>query len=765
MLLLPVACAMWCSCPAAHAAAIELARDGKSAYVIVIGDQAGQTARYAARDLQHHLKLVTGAELPIVTPATLAGGDAPKILIGRNPITREILGKEYDYAGLGDDGIVVRTVGDDIILTGGRARGTMYAVQTFLEDVAGVRWWTSSEATIPRRPTLTVEIPLDIRYVPKFRYREVFNADVMYKPRAEFATRLRLNGQHQNISREMGGHYSLLGWCHTSFALIPPNEHFAKHPEWFAMLDGKRQTGSQLCLTNRKMQKALIARALDWVRKNPDAGMISVSQNDTHGPCQCPDCAAVVAEEGSESGPWIRLCNAVAAEINKEFPEFLVETLAYQYTRKPPKKTKPSKNVLVRLCSIEANFAKPLSSDANKEFGDDLRGWKAIAPNLFIWNYVTNFANYLIPHPNMTSLAADLRFFADHNVIGVFEQGDYSNDRAGDFLPLRTWLLAKLLWDPSQDQEKLTQEFLTGYYGPAAPHLAKYLHVVNAPAENEQFRIGCYNGSTTFLSDAAIEQALKHFDDAARAVAGDKELERRVLREKLAIDHVRLLRFDFDGAVKRHANPEAARGEYTALVNAWAKSAKAFGVANFSEQQGLDAYVPVLAGRALRFIPPTIPPAGATLAPGQFEIQEDQFYLYRAPQLSTLVDDEKASNGRAARMPAGHSEWAVQFHVPDNDKIAGKGPWTCYLLIRVDADGAKRGGAFSFGLHDPTSGRFLARDNVGLEQVPDDGSYRAYGLTIDELKPGMYFWVAPPASAAKVRGVYVDRMFIQKQQP
>jgi hypothetical protein len=223
------------------------------------------------------------------------------------------------------------------------------------------------------------------------------------------------------------------------------------------------------------MQKVLIARALELARKNPKAGMISISQNDTLGACQCPDCAAVVKEEGSESGPWIRLCNIVAAEINKEYPDFLVETLAYQYTRKPPKLTKPSKNVIVRLCSIEADFSHPLAGESNKSFGDDLRGWKAIAPNLFIWNYVTNFADYVIPHPNMTPLAADLRFFADHNVIGVFEQGDSLNDRAGDFLPLRTWLLVKLLWDPSQDQAKLTEEFLNGYYGAAGPHLAKSL--------------------------------------------------------------------------------------------------------------------------------------------------------------------------------------------------------------------------------------------------------------------------------------------------
>ena len=137
--------------------------------------------------------------------------------------------------------------------------------------------------------------------------------------------------------------------------------------------------------------------------------------------CGCEQCRAIDNEEGSEAGPWIRLCNEAAAEINKEFPGFLVETLAYQYTRHPPALTKPSEHVLVRLCSIECDFSHPLSGESNKSFGDDLRGWAKIAPNLFIWNYVTNFGDYLIPHPNLTPLGADLRFFVDSHAVGVLQ--------------------------------------------------------------------------------------------------------------------------------------------------------------------------------------------------------------------------------------------------------------------------------------------------------------------------------------------------------
>jgi hypothetical protein len=124
-----------------------------------------------------------------------------------------------------------------------------------------------------------------------------------------------LNGQHNAIPPELGGHYTLIGWCHTSFELIPPGQYFAQHPEWFAQVKGRRQTESQLCLSNAAMRKELIGHALRKVRKNPEAGMISISQNDTHGACECDACARMVAEEGSQAGPWVRLCNEAADAI------------------------------------------------------------------------------------------------------------------------------------------------------------------------------------------------------------------------------------------------------------------------------------------------------------------------------------------------------------------------------------------------------------------------------------------------------------------
>jgi hypothetical protein len=288
---------------------------------------------------------------------------------------------------------------------------------------------------------------------------------------------------------------------------------------------------------------------------------------------------------------------------------------------------------------------------------------------------------------------------------------------------------------------------------------------VNAPAEKARFRMGCYNTRTDFLSDDAIAQASGQFDDAMRAVAGDAQLERRVRRERLAIDHVRLLRYDFAAALQRAQSADDARAEYAAKVNEWASAARKLGVRNFSEMHGFDAYVTTLSARASQFIPPQFPPSGAKLADGQFELQEDQFYLHNPGKDVVLVDDEKATNKRAARMPAASSQWAVQLHASEKSPFIGKGPWECFVFVRVEMNGKsadKSRRAFLYGLHDTKRNAIIARTPVDLDRAAD-GEYHAYGITVDELRPGEYFWVSPPASDAKVKAVYVDRVFIRKQ--
>src|SRR5439155_3884138 len=157
-------------------------------------------------------------------------------------------------------------------------------------------------------------------------------------------------------------------------------------------------------------------------------------------------------------------------------------------------------------------------------------------------------------------------------------------------------------------------------------------------------RIGCSNHDTYYLSAEALTKANELFDRAAAAVKDDTTLSARVARERIALRHLGLLRYNFAAATP------ATLPRYRKTARDWITDAKAAGVRNFSEAQGFESYAPAIEMRGDQFVPPKIPPAGATLPAGQWDIQEDRFTLYRRGDRSELVDDAKASNGRAARL-------------------------------------------------------------------------------------------------------------------
>ena len=507
---------------------------GKPCAAIVVPADTILAEKTAAMELAKHLKMITGADFPIVSTVKQTS-QKTRIFIGQTKNTKKMI----NFSKLGKDGIVIRKVGKDLILAGDRPRGTLYAVYTFLEDNIGCRWWTPDASFIPNKPTLSVRVK-DVTYTPPFICRETF-AKIVIGQNPEFAVKLKLNGHFQNIPPELGGHYAILGWCHTFFQLLPPDKYFAEHPEWYSEIDGKRiQYNAQLCLTNEEMRKELTKNALEWIKKNPEAGIISISQNDCFRPCQCAKCRAIVEEEGSESGPVIRFVNAVAEDIEKQYPGFLVETLAYQYTRRAPAKVKPRRNVVVRLCSIEGDFAKPLSDTSNTAFYKDLQDWKAISPQLYMWDYIVNFDNLLVPHPNWRVLGANVRLFAKSNVIGLFEQGDGFNPDA-NLAPLKTWLMAHLMWNPNADQVKLTDEFLTGYYGPAAPQMREYITFMCDTIEKTGKSLPCFHGNMDWLTPDVANHAAGIFDAAENAIQGDNEFLRRIKLQKAAVYHALLI--------------------------------------------------------------------------------------------------------------------------------------------------------------------------------------------------------------------------------
>ena len=412
----------------------------------------------------------------------------------------------------------------------------LYGAYGLLEHL-GVRWLTPDCEVVPVRDTLIVP-ELTEPSVPVFDQREVFWTQFIRNP--DFAARHRLNGNSYALGTQHGGRAVVYyPFVHSLDALVPP-ELYEEHPEYFPLIDGKRKGGYvQRCLTNPEVVQLSIDRVRQWIKDHPEATIISVSQNDTINNCQCADCRAIDDAEGTPMGSMLTFVNEVAAAIETESPVVKIDTLAYQYTRKPPANLRPRSNVIIRLCSIECCFAHPLEtcpSEENKRFVADIKAWHAVAPELYVWDYTTNFANYQQPFPNFDALQANVRFFAAHGVKGLFEQGNYSAGGRGEMEPLRGYLLAKLLWDPETDLERQKNEFLEGYYGLAAEPMGRFVEVMQEQVRGKDVHAHIFDQPTAaYLNDEFLDAAGRLLDEA----------ERRVADQPAVLERVRVARLPF----------------------------------------------------------------------------------------------------------------------------------------------------------------------------------------------------------------------------
>ncbi len=410
-----VASCVFVSASASWAGELVLIENGKSAYQIVLADNTSLSTRHGAEELQMFLEQIGGVKLPIVSDQR---PQSPKeIILGDNAHLRN-LGVTIDFPALGKEGYVIRSVGESLVIAGGQLRGNMYGVYGFLDDHLGCRWFAPGVIRIPKSARLAIGA-IDDRQVPALEYREPFLVDCMD---GDWCARNRMNSSSGRLDAKHGGKVQISSLAHTFDYLVPPAKYFSTHPEYFAMVNGKRvKDNTQLCCTNPDVMRLCTEAIRKLMREQPQNIVFSVSQNDCDNHCECPNCQALARREGSQMGPVLQLVNHVAEGVEKEFPDKIVETLAYQWTRHPVKNMRPRPNVVIMLCSIECCFSHPLAtcdSPQNKAFRADIEAWAKVAPRLWIWNYATDFAAYLLPFPNQRVRGPNIRFFVSAQCEG-----------------------------------------------------------------------------------------------------------------------------------------------------------------------------------------------------------------------------------------------------------------------------------------------------------------------------------------------------------
>ena len=739
----------------------------------MIAEQAGasEPERSAVRELTNTLQQITGAQFKVseADPDRLEHA----MIIGPGPLAVKYF-SEIDLAKLGPEEFVMRIKGNKLLLAGGRPRGTVYAVNRFLQEQCGVRWWTPWATNVPHQASLQVA-NLNVRAKPAFEYRGPYWFPG-FEPR--WKVHNCVNNESWEIPKELGGCITYKGFCHTFYPLVPPEKHFAEHPEWYSLIKGHRtHDGAQLCLTNPRLRDFVVGRVREWLRESPDAQIISVTQNDCQGWCECPDCNAMDEAEGSHSGTMVAFANYIAEKIEPEFPNVAVDTFAYQYTRHPPKTIRPRHNVIVRLCSIECNFREPLDHASNADFLADLQGWSRICPRLYVWDYTTDFKNYIHPHPNWFTLGPNERLLQKFGVKGLFEQGAYAGQGA-EMAELRAWVLAQLLFNPQQDDRALIKEFLAGYYGNAAAQpIYSYLELMHQASKG--VFLGCYlrKEQSPHLNFQTLNAAERLWQQAEKAAADDPD---KLLRVRIAHLPVRC-------ALLKHWG--RLRHECWEQNQIWPlpESRKAVADAFREVSQGLPGkdwtHVQVMSERGLTvddFLkdfaedppdkygsPPPVrlknplPPTDLKgIDPKRcIDIQDDVAALYSPGKFADIKPDTRASDLRAVWMPGDHAEWAFRVEGAKLPAKAQSGKWKVYAVVRIKREGECDPNAvvFSAGVYDNNQKTHPA--GLQVKGAAASESYRSYLIGTVELNPSRDIWVSP-ANNKCVKAVWIDRLFL-----
>ncbi|MFO7257289.1 MAG: DUF4838 domain-containing protein [Bacteroidota bacterium] len=501
---------------------IVLADEGATRYRIVLPSSPSEHEKQAAEVLRRYLLQISGTAFPIV--GVQEGRSRYEIVLGQNERLDE-LRPSIDFNALGDDGFIIRTDSLRLLIASGPGKGTLYGVYTFLEKYLGCRMYSPSVKIIPERTR--IELPeIDDKQVPAIKFRTTHYRVAWDKEYVDW---------HKLDHDETGERPDWGMWVHTFAALVPPDVYAKDHPEYYALVDGKR-IPTQLCLTNPDVLDITVRNLRRFMARNPEATYWSVSQNDNRQYCTCEACTAINEREGSPSGSIINFVNQVA----DQFPDKIISTLAYEYSRKAPANIKPRDNVNIMLCSIEVGRDKPIATDsASADFRRDVEDWGKIAKDIIVWDYVIQFNHLVSPFPNFHVLQPNIKFFVDHGVTAMFEQGN--REVGGEFAELRAYLISKLLWNPDEDVDALMDDFLSGYYGPAGPFIRKYIDKMTEAllASGKPLRIfgSPLTARDSYLTPELIKEYEALFDKAQAAVADAPHYLERVKIARLPLEY------------------------------------------------------------------------------------------------------------------------------------------------------------------------------------------------------------------------------------
>jgi hypothetical protein len=542
---------------------------GPADYAIVVPQEASTIEKQAAGQLQQYLSQLLAKPVTIVGENDFKGRQA--IYLGQTILARA---QRPAMDTLPPDGYRYTIAGKRLLITGGAKKGLLYGVYDLLETW-GFRRYAPDYTTVPKNPD--IRLPREnLTKQPLVDYRTTSYSKMGDQSFADW---------HKISSNSDWGLF-----VHTFNTLVPPAEYGSTHPEYYSLVNGERHPGTQLCLSNPEVVNVLVDNLKKKIGEKPDATYWSVSQNDNDKYCHCEACLALNEKYGSvPSGSVMYFVNQVA----RAFPDKIISTLAYWYTRKAPKNIKAEPNVNIMLCNIESRRQGPVF-ETDPAFAGDLKDWAGLSSNILLWDYNIQFTNFFAPFPNLFTIKPNIKFYTDNHVRALYMQANA--EPAAEMALLRAYLIYQLMWNPQADDQTIVDDFLNGYYGPAGAFIRRYIDMMHNALVKSDMKLDIFGDPTdakdSFLSAAMMQAYRVLFDQAEAAVASDAALLRRVQTARLPIQYaaIQIGRTEIDTAGSLYQTAVnglvTVRPEMRTLVNQFVAGCQREGVLLVRERSG-----------------------------------------------------------------------------------------------------------------------------------------------------------------------------------
>ena len=467
--------------------------------LIVVDRKADGVVKFAAQELQKYLHMITGTKIAIADQP--AAGKYPFLFGTPEGVSLQPEEARWEvnakYTRLYGDSTPVGNTGLplDRILNPASKSGDLTAVYDFLEKQFGMLFPAPGDENVFFTPAKQLSLKEGKgNWIPPFPYR-------LLRPGRNLRTAERRYGGKKAASAKTTGYVPqefrpatkaeyvkemYKTWLWLKQQRIGRNVRYnfghaftkwwkkygKSHPEYFALVDGKRQPKYRnrpdrvkLCVSNPAVWKRIAA---DWAAQKDRGHFINVCENDSGNYCECPECRKLdmPVRPGAKwdddlSDRYVYFANQVLKEARKIDPEAAACHYAYSVYRFPPRREKADPDIILGF------VPRMLELDVTEEM---YKGWHQAGARKIYLRPNDFHVNTPLPMGFEKHIFEAFKMGVKYGIIGT----DYDTLHGfWDISGLADYLIARGNVDPSRDFEHWMKEYCS-MFGEAAPDVRNY---------------------------------------------------------------------------------------------------------------------------------------------------------------------------------------------------------------------------------------------------------------------------------------------------